>query len=252
VHVICDLDGVIWLADSVIPGSPEAVAALRAHGHRVLFVSNNSFSPVISVEAKLARMGIPATGDVVTSAQAAATLIKPGETVRLFGGPGAAEAITAAGARLVDSGPADVVVVGYHRTFDYEELRDGMAVIRAGARFIATNDDATYPTPDGPIPGCGSIVAAFERASGVAPIIAGKPYEPTATLVRSLVGGDPSDMIMVGDRLDTDGLLAERLGCRFGLVLTGVVRPSDVPVTPTPDLIANDFHELAVRLLAGD
>lgn len=248
-NVICDLDGVIWLGDDVIPGSPEAVAALRAAGHRVTFVSNNSFSPVSMVEAKLARFGIPAVGDVFTSAQAAASLINPGERVLLLGGPGAHEALTAAGAVIVTDEPADVVVVGFHRTFDYEALRKGATAIRHGARFIATNDDATYPTPDGPIPGCGSLVAAVQTGSGVQPVIAGKPYAPMAHVVRDALGHE-GDFIMIGDRGDTDGDFAVRLGVRFGLVLSGVVRPEDLPIRPNPDLIAADFLQMSELLLA--
>jgi HAD superfamily hydrolase (TIGR01450 family) len=249
VNVICDLDGVIWLADDVIPGSPEAVAALREAGHRVTFVSNNSFSPVSTVEAKLARFGIPADGDVFTSAQAAASLIHAGERVLLLGGPGAQEELLAAGAEIVTDGPADVVVVGFHRTFDYEALRRAATAIRQGARFIATNDDATYPTPDGPIPGCGSLVAAVETGSGKAPVIAGKPYGPMADVVRAALGHE-GEFVMIGDRGDTDGEFAVRLGARFGLVLSGVVRPNDLPIKPTPSLIADDLRQMSKVLLA--
>lgn len=250
VNVICDLDGVIWLGDEVIPGSCEAVADLREAGHRVTFVSNNSFAPVHMVEDKLLRFGIPAVGDVFTSAQAAASLIASGERVLLLGGPGAAECLRGAGAQLVDDGPADVVVVGFHRTFDYEGLRKAATALRAGARFVATNDDATYPTPTGPIPGCGSLVAAVQTGSGMSPIIAGKPYAPMAAVVRQALGED-GDFIVIGDRADTDGEFAVRLGARFGLVLSGVIRPSDLPVSPTPDLIADDLLQMAGLLLSG-
>lgn len=250
VNVICDLDGVIWLADDAISGSAQAVADLREAGHRVTFVSNNSFAPVSTVEAKLERFGIPATGDVFTSAQAAASLIESGERVLLLGGPGAAECLCDAGAQLVEEGPADVVVVGFHRTFDYEALRKAATALRAGARFVATNDDATYPTPNGPIPGCGSLVAAVQTGSGKAPVIAGKPYAPMAAVVRRALG-DSGDFIVIGDRADTDGEFAVRLGARFALVLSGVVRPSDLPVTPSPDLIADDLFQMAKLLLSG-
>ena len=247
-NVICDLDGVIWLADEPIAGSADAVAALRAAGHRVTFVSNNSFSPVATVEAKLAHFGIPAVGDVFTSAQAAASLVKPGERVLLLGGPGAQECLLEAGADVVTDGPIDVVVVGFHRSFNYESLRHAAVSIRNGARFIATNDDATYPTPEGPIPGCGSLVAAVQTGSGVAPTIAGKPYAPLAALVRHALG-DEGEFIVIGDRADTDGEFAVRLGARFGLVLSGVVRQEDLPVTPSPHLIANDLAQMTDMLL---
>ena len=250
--VLCDLDGVIWLGDDPIAGAADAVASLRDAGAIVLFVSNNSFAPIADVEAKLGRFGIPARGDVLTSAQAGALLVQPGERVVLCGGPGAAEALVARGAIVVDDGPADAVVVGFHRSFDYEELRRATAVVRAGARLIGTNDDATYPTPDGPIPGGGSILAAFATASGVTPIVAGKPYAPMAALVRQRLGDAATrGAIMVGDRPDTDGRFAVELGCRFGLVLSGVTHARDLPVEPAPTLVADDLAALAAQLLGA-
>jgi HAD superfamily hydrolase (TIGR01450 family) len=238
---VLDLDGVIWLADQPLPGAAEAVARLRAAGERVLFVTNNSFAPVGDQEAKLERFGIPAQGDVVTSAMAGATLVEPGERVLVCGGPGIVEAVSARGAEPVRDGDADVVAVGFHRDFDYERLRVAMQAIRRGARLVATNDDATYPTPDGPIPGGGSIVAAVAYASGVTPTVAGKPYRPMAELVRALVGDAGT---VVGDRPDTDGAFAVTLGYRFALVLSGVTSKDDLPVTPSPDVVADSLAAL--------
>ncbi len=245
---VLDLDGVVWLADDPIPGSPEAIARLRARGERVLFVTNNSFAPTSATEAKLAGMGIPAQGDVLTSALAGATHVAPGERVLVCGGPGIAEACAARGAEPVaNTGQPgrvdgiDVVMVGFHRDFDYERLRVAAGAIRAGARFVATNDDATYPTPAGPIPGGGSLVAAVAYTTGVSPTIAGKPHQPMADLVRAVVGGEGT---MVGDRPDTDGRFAVTLGYRNALVLSGVTREADLPVTPTPDVVAADLASL--------
>jgi 4-nitrophenyl phosphatase len=249
VTVVLDLDGVVWLADRAIPGAADAVARLRQGGHRVVFVSNNSFSPVADVEAKLERFGIPAAGDVLTSAVAAARLIRPGDRVLLCAGPGAAEAVAKAGGHVVSDGDADAVVVGFHRTFDYEELCRAATAVRRGARLIGTNDDASYPTPTGPIPGGGAILAAVVTGSGVAAVVAGKPYEPMADLVRAELGDAVGDAIMVGDRPDTDGRFARALGCRFGLVLSGVTHRRDLPVNPVPDLVADDLARLADRLL---
>src|SRR5262245_57266103 len=151
--VLCDLDGVVWLARHAIPGAPDAIARLRATGRRVLFVTNNSYSLVADQEAALAAIGVPATGDVVTSAQAAAHLVEAGETVLVCGGPGLREAIVAHGGHAVSEGAADAVIVGFDRAFDYERLRIASEAVRNGARLLATNDDATYPTPEGPIPG---------------------------------------------------------------------------------------------------
>ncbi|MEY4224768.1 MAG: hypothetical protein RIS33_1702 [Actinomycetota bacterium] len=227
VPVLCDLDGVVWLAHRPIPGSAEAIAALRARGHRVLFVTNNSSATVADQERALSAVGVPAEGDVVTSALAGARLVEAGERVLVCGGPGVEEAIGARGAisiphDVADASEIDAVMVGFHRHFDYEIMRRAAGAVRRGARLIATNDDATYPTPDGPIPGGGSIVAAIATAAGVEPLIAGKPHAAMATVVRDLLGGLPADAVMVGDRPSTDGLFARTLGCRYALVRSGV------------------------------
>lgn len=251
--VVCDLDGVVWLADRPIPGAAQGLARLRAAGHRVLFVTNNSYAPVADVEAKLARFDVPAFGDVVTSAQAGASLVEAGERVLLCGGPGAEEALVARGAVVVrrTDAPVDVVVVGFHRDFDYEEMRQAATAVRRGARLVATNDDATYPTPDGPIPGAGSIVIGVANAAGVTPSIGGKPYPAMAALVRARLGAAADDVVMVGDRPDTDGRFALALGCRFALVMSGVTTPADLPVVPPPAFVAVDLAAVADRLLTG-
>ena len=166
--VLCDLDGVVWLAHQPIPGSVEGIAKLRAAGHRVLFVTNNSAATVEVQEASLEAIGIPAAGDVLTSANAAALLIEPGEKVMVCGGEGVTQAVVGRGAVVaVEGDVADVVMVGFHRTFDYEEMLVASRAVRNGARLIGTNDDATYPTPDGPIPGGGAILASIVVASGL-------------------------------------------------------------------------------------
>jgi 4-nitrophenyl phosphatase len=226
--VLCDLDGVVWLAHRPIAGAADAVARLRAGGRRVLFVTNNSMATIAEQEAALEAIGIPAVDDVLTSAQAAATLLTVGERVHVCGGPGVVEAVTAVGALVSAESPTvDTVVVGLHRDFDYERLRRAAAFVHGGARLVGTNDDATFPTPDGPIPGGGSLLAAVATASGVAPVVAGKPHPPMVELVRRRLGDrfDPARMVMVGDRPSTDGEFAARVSCRFALVRTGVTRP---------------------------
>lgn len=241
-----DLDGVVWLGDEPLPGAADAVARLRAAGEAVVFCTNNSNQPVAEVEAKLSRQGIPAEGDVVTSAMAAAALIRPGERVLVCAGPGAVEAVAARGAVAVREGEADAVLVGLHLDFDYDRLRVAATAVRGGARLLATNDDATYPTVDGPIPGGGAILAAVETASGASATVAGKPHPPMADLIRARLG--PVG-VMVGDRPETDGRFAVALGYRFALVLSGVT-PSAEGVAPTPDLVAPDLATLVDTLLA--
>lgn len=240
-----DLDGVLWLGDQPIRGAAGAVARLRAAGHDVLFCTNNSSQPVAAVEAKLARHGVPAAGDVVSSALAAAALVEPGEAVLVCAGPGVREAVEARGAIALREGPADTVIVGMHLDFDYGRLRAAATAVDRGARLLATNDDATYPTPEGPIPGGGAILAAVERATGVSATVAGKPNEPMAALVRARLGDVG---VMVGDRPDTDGRFAVTLGYRFALVLSGVTS-TPAGVEPAPDLLATDLAALVEDLL---
>jgi 4-nitrophenyl phosphatase len=248
---VLDLDGVIWLGDQPIDGAARAVRRLRDAGEPLTFVTNNSFAPRHAVAAKLESFGIEARDDVVTSAMAAAMLVEPGETVLLCGGPGAREELQARGATVVDD-PGDqvpdAVMVGFHRDFTYERMAIASRAVRLGARLIATNDDATYPTPDGVIPGGGAILASIVTASGQAAVVAGKPHRPMVDFVRSRLGGEG---IAVGDRADTDGRFARALGYQFGLVLSGVTTRDDLPVDPSPDLMANDLEAL-IELVLGD
>lgn len=245
---VLDLDGVVWLAGEPIAGSVAAVAALRAAGVPLAFVTNNSYLPRGEVAAALERIGIDARDDVLTSAMAAARLVEPGETVLVCAGPGAAEELEARGARLVRDGEADAVVVGYHRDFDYGRMTAATRAVLGGARLIGTNDDSTYPTAEGLLPGGGAILASIVTASGAVPVIAGKPHGPMAELVRDRLG---SDGIVVGDRLDTDGGFARSLGWRFGLVLSGVTRADAVPPVGPDDLVRADLATVVADVLAG-
>ncbi|MEY2432027.1 MAG: hypothetical protein QOC92_1752 [Acidimicrobiaceae bacterium] len=243
---VLDLDGVVWLVDTPIPGAAAAVNHLRAAGEHLVFVTNNSYMTVAEYDEKLAHHGIESHGEVVTSAMAAASLIAAGERVLVCGGPGVVEAVEGREAVVVDSADVDVLLVGIHPDFNYDRMRLAATAVRNGARFIATNDDATYPTPEGPIPGAGAILAAIETASGARAIVAGKPYPPMVDAVRArlpVAGG-----IVVGDRPDTDGRLAIALGYRFALVLTGVITADKVDsVDPKPDEVAPDLATLVER-----
>ena len=150
------------------------------------------------------------------------------------------EALTTRGAVPVHDGDADAVLVGFHRDFDYERLRIACVAVRRGARLLATNDDSTYPTPTGLIPGGGAILAAVVAGSGVPAVVAGKPNGPMAALVRARLGRNGT---MVGDRADTDGRFARVLGYRFALVLTGVAT-NEEGMDPAPDLVAPDLATL--------
>jgi 4-nitrophenyl phosphatase len=252
--VLCDLDGVVWLAHQPIPGSVRAVASLREAGIRVVFVTNNSFSTYDEQVAALASIGIPAEGDIVTSAMSAATAMKSGWRVLVCGSRGLIEEIGRVTNEVVVAyqepmafGDFDAVVVGFHREFNYQVLTDALTAVRGGAVLIGSNDDPTYPTPNGPIPGGGSILAAIEKASGVTPTVTGKPYEPMALLVRELCGDVlPEEMVMIGDRSDTDGGFARTMGARFAMVLSGVMSSAD---GSDADIVAPDLVGVAEILL---
>jgi HAD superfamily hydrolase (TIGR01450 family) len=231
-----DLDGVVWLAEQPIAGAAEAVARLRARGERVVFLTNNSAPTVEDYARKLAGMGMPTDADdVLTSAQAAARLLSPGDTALACAGPGVVEALEQRGVHVVRDGDADAVVVGWHRDFDFARLTAATRAVRNGARLIGTNDDATYPTPDGLLPGGGALLAAVATASGAMPTVAGKPHEAMVALVAERVGRIE---VVVGDRPATDGLFARQVGARFALVLSGVTSAADLPVVPEPDEVA--------------
>lgn len=244
---ILDLDGVLWRGDVPVEGSADAVAELRRRGDDVRFLTNNSSMTLDEYVAKLRGVGVEAgAGDLLTSAQAAATLVHDGETVLVCGGPGVVEAVEARGAHAARDGDADVVVVGWHRDFDFDRMAAATTAIRNGARFVATNTDATFPVAGGLLPGNGAIVASVRVASGVEPVVAGKPHEPMAALVRARVGEDAlRTSTLVGDRPDTDGLMARLLGVRFALVLSGVATKSDADaMDPPADIVADDLAAL--------
>lgn len=245
---VLDLDGVVWLAGRPIPGSPETVERLRRGGHRVLFLTNNSSFTLAEYVERLAQAGVRAEpDDLVTSAQAAAWLLPPGSTAAVIGGPGIHEALGQRDVRVVgpDAGP-DAIVVGRSVDLDYDLLAAAATAIRHGARFVATNTDPTYPTPSGPVPGAGAVVAFVATASDRQPEVAGKPHAAVAGLVRAKVG---VPAVVVGDRSDTDGAFASAVGAPFALVLSGSTGPEQIPTNPAPDVVGDDLASVADWLL---
>jgi 4-nitrophenyl phosphatase len=247
---VLDLDGVVWLAGTAIPGAAEAVRRLHDAGETIAFVTNNSGPTLSQYAAMLDRAGIAVDeGELVTSAQAAASLLEGGSRAAVIGGPGLTEALKARGISIV---PADdrppAVVVGRSLQLDFESLAAAAAAIRDGARFLATNTDATFPTGHGLEPGAGALVAYLEVGSGRKAEVAGKPHQPAANLLRDRFG--PAGLV-VGDRPDTDGTFAELIGAPFALVLSGVTRPDDLPVSPTPATIKPDLLSVVASHLSG-
>ncbi|HVA74829.1 MAG TPA: HAD-IIA family hydrolase [Acidimicrobiales bacterium] len=245
---VLDLDGVVWLAGSAIEGSAGAVERLRAAGESVAFVTNNSTPNLARYVRMLAGVGLEVDEqELVTSAQAAASMLVEGSTAVCVGGDGLAEALVQRKVNLVDAGSRpDSVVVGRTVALDFVELAAAARAIREGSRFIATNTDATFPTPHGLEPGAGALVAYLEVASGVKAEPAGKPAAPMADLLLARFG-PPG--IVVGDRPDTDGRFAQRLGVDFALVLTGVTSKADLPVEPEPALVAEDLAGVVAEKL---
>lgn len=248
---VLDLDGVVWLAGQAIPGAAGAVRRLRGLDQKVAFVTNNSTPTVSEYVRRLADAGIDiAPGELVTSAQAAASLLPAGTRAAYVGGGGVREALEAQGLAVVglDEQP-DAVVVGRSLKLDFDELTAAARAIRNGARFVATNTDATFPTPDGPEPGAGALVAYLQVGSGRDAEVAGKPHQAMANLVCARYGRPG---VVVGDRADTDGAFAEGVQAPFALVLTGVTRRSDLPVEPAPTVVADDLAGAVQAFLARD
>jgi len=194
-------------------------------------------------------VGIPARpGDLVTSAQAAASLLAAGSTAVVCAGGGVREALADRGVTVVPEGPADAVVVGLTRSFDFDMLATAVTAVRGGARLVGTNEDATYPTPGRLLPGAGALLAAVATAAQATPEVAGKPHEAIVSLLGSRA---PDVALVVGDRPSTDGMLARRLGVPFALVRSGVTGQGDPTTGIEPDIDAADLAALVDRHRTG-
>ena len=243
--LICDLDGVVYLGESEVPGSGDALRRLDAAGWRIVFCTNNATRTPADSAAKIERVsGFSAKPeDVVTSAQAAATLLDAGSTVFVLGGEGLEQAIADRGCLISsDWRVVDTVVVGLDPGLSYDRLSTAVLAIGHGARFVASNHDATYPTLEGLRPGAGAIVAAVTRATGVEPEVAGKPHAAMRRLLASKTDGE---VWLVGDRDDTDLAMGRAEGWSTALVATGVTQsPSEPPTIAVSDLAALADHLL--------
>lgn len=220
---ILDLDGTIYRGSEVIPGAAGAVLALLDRGVAVRYLTNNSAARPELVCGKLRGMGVPCEPEwVFGSGQAAAIECERRgfQSVMVVGEPGLHETFAAFSLR---ADFADAVVVGICRSFTYEMMSAAMQAIRAGACFIATNRDATYPREGGRFePGAGSIVAAIEACSGVSPFVVGKPEPAMILTLLATFGVEPHETVVVGDRIDTDVVAGQRARCHTWVVLTGV------------------------------
>jgi glycerol-1-phosphatase len=234
---LLDLDGVVYLGGAAIPGAAEALAQAVAAGLRLAFVTNNAYRTPAAIAAQLTGLGVAASpADVVTSAQAAARLLAErlprGSAVLVIGGAGLRTAVRERGLRpvTVAADQPAAVVQGYSPDIGYAHLAEGALAVEAGALFVASNADATLPTPRGRQPGNGSLVRVIATATGVEPLVAGKPEPPLhAESVQRTGARHP---LVVGDRLDTDIEGARRVGADSLLVLTGVTKPADLLAAP--------------------
>lgn len=249
---LLDLDGVVYLGGAPIPQAAAALADAASRGMKLAYVTNNASRTPHAIAAQLRAMGVHATAtDIVTSAQAAAHLLADrlpaGAAVLVAGGTGLRLAVRDRGLRPVTSAverPA-AVVQGYSHDISYGLLAEAALAIEAGAFYVATNIDATLPTPRGPQPGNGSLVQALIHATGRTPVVAGKPEPPLHAESVERVGA--AHPLVVGDRLDTDIESAVRGGADSLLVLTGVTAPVDVLLAPPhrrPAYIAADLTGL--------
>jgi HAD superfamily hydrolase (TIGR01450 family) len=230
---LLDLDGVVYLGGIAIPGASDALADAAKRGMKLAYVTNNASRSPSAIAAQLIGMGVAATAaDIVTSAQAAAHVLADrlpaGAPVLVVGGTGLRLAVRDRGLRPVTTA-ADrplAVVQGYSPGIGYGLLAEAAIALNAGALFVASNADATLPTPRGPQPGNGSLVQVLVHATGREPIVAGKPEPPLHAESVERVGAKRP--LVVGDRLDTDIEGAVRGKSDSLLVLTGVSRPADV------------------------
>ncbi len=240
--LIIDLDGVLWVGNTPLPGLQEFFSLLHERRMPYMLASNNATATPAAVQAKLQRMGVDIDPSrIVTSADATAAFLQqrlpPGTGVLVVGENGVRTAVAAAGFILQDHADGvGAVVVGLDRSATYASLTEAAFAIRQGALFIGTNPDPTFPTERGLAPGAGALLALLEAASGATPIIIGKPEPHLFRCALERMGVDAGDTIVIGDRLETDILGGQRAGLRTLLVLTGVTTPlalAESPIRPT-------------------
>ena len=252
--VICDMDGVLWRGDEPLPGLVAFFDLLRRRHIPYILATNNSSKSPSDYVAKLARMGVEGVPEsaMMSSGIATAAYLRErypeGTRVHVLGGDGLRRALAGVGFVLADDA-AQIVVVGLDWELNYAKLQRATYLIRAGALFVGTNRDATFPTPEGLSPGAGSIIAALATSTGQEPLIVGKPYLPMFEAAIRMLGLPAAQILMIGDRLDTDILGARHVGVKTALVLTGVSTLADVEHSETrPDAVYPDLQALIEAL----
>jgi HAD superfamily hydrolase (TIGR01450 family) len=250
--LLFDLDGVVYIGGTAIPGAPAALQRAKQAGAHVAYVTNNASRTPAAVAALLEGMGAPVTeADVVTSAQAAARLLAdklpPKSKVLVIGAAALRLAVRERGLVPVSTATENpaAVVQGFAPDIDYGKLAEGGLAVKAGALFVASNADSTIPGPHGAQPGNGSLLKVIEYATGTAPIVAGKPEPPLHR--ESVIRTGAQRPLVIGDRLDTDIEGAYNTGTDSLLVLTGVDDPRSAALAPKqqrPTYIAETLDAL--------
>jgi HAD superfamily hydrolase (TIGR01457 family) len=224
---LIDLDGVVYRGEEIIPGAREFIAWLDANEKKYLFLTNNSFASESQVLTKLDRLGIKTTSSHVLGAgQAAVQNIArrfPGGNVYVVGEQPLFDLVREYKLRIAneDKRPADVVLVGLDRNFNYTTLTQAVQAVMAGATFITINRDSLLPVAGSLIPGCGAMAAAIEAGSSTHPQVIGKPQPTLLQEAMHLLESTPDETVMIGDSLDTDILAGKAAGTHTLFVLSG-------------------------------
>ncbi len=246
-----DLDGTVYLGEALLPGAAETIAALRADGRRVAFLSNKPLHTRADYAEKLTRLGIPTgAAEVVNSSIVLARHLQkldPGAPVFVIGEAPLIGELREHGFEVRDDGEVRWVVIAFDRTFDYAKLNTALqAVRRHDARLIATNPDRTCPVEGGEIPDCAGMMAAVEAVSGKqVEVVVGKPSSIMLQVALDTLGVEARDCVIVGDRIETDIVMGKRLGLATVLVLSGITRGDDPRIAElAPDLVVPGIHAL--------
>lgn len=254
-NLIIDMDGVLWLGDQPMPALESFFQALRELNIRFILATNNASKSGDEYVAKLKKFGVDVLHEeILTSPQATAMYLArqaPAAKVFVIGEPGLALELQAKGLSVVNDAPqtATHVVVGWDRTLSYAKLAEACLLIRAGATFIGTNPDVTYPDARGIIPGNGATLAALRVSTNVEPLIIGKPMPEMMVQSMLRMGSTPADTAVIGDRLDTDILGGKNAGLTTLLVLTGVTTAQAAQEDAIrADYVYQDIGEIAAAL----
>jgi NagD protein len=232
---LMDMDGVLVHEEHAIAGADRFIARLRECAAPFLVLTNNSIYTQRDLAARLRVSGIDVPEDAIwTSALATARFLdnqRPGGSAFVIGEAGLTTALHAAGYTLTDRAP-DYVVLGETRTYSFERITRAIRLIEAGARFIATNPDATGPSIEGPLPATGSVAALISHATGKAPYFVGKPNPLMMRSALNAIDAHSETAAMVGDLMDTDIVSGLEAGMETILVLTGVTTLADAERYP--------------------